>query len=200
MTRPVERAVREDPAAPAAVRVSLAPSLAYLDLPPVVVDPGAPTVVDGRPVTAALERLGGERAVLTIGAGPHGERHALLLLPPQPAPGGRGIVGREVVVDGWRVLVEVEPERRAALRERATRGGSAAAHSGPTEMRAVIPGRVLSVSVAPGETVAAGQQLLVVEAMKMQNEVRAPREGTVDRVAVLAGQTIELGDVLLVLS
>jgi biotin carboxyl carrier protein len=64
----------------------------------------------------------------------------------------------------------------------------------------MIPGRVATVSVAPGDVVAAGQTLLVVEAMKMQNELRAPRDGTVERVAVGAGETIDLGDLLLVLA
>jgi oxaloacetate decarboxylase alpha subunit len=48
--------------------------------------------------------------------------------------------------------------------------------------------------------VVAGQQLLVVEAMKMQNELRAPRAGTVDSVATGAGRTIVVGDLLLVLA
>jgi biotin carboxyl carrier protein len=59
---------------------------------------------------------------------------------------------------------------------------------------------VVSVSVAPGDAVAAGQQLLVVEAMKMQNELRAPREGTVEQVAVGAGATIDVGDLLVVIA
>ena len=50
-------------------------------------------------------------------------------------------------------------------------------------------------AVTPGDAVAAGQRLLAVEAMKMQNELRAPRDGIVERVAVAAGQTVELGDV-----
>ena len=61
------------------------------------------------------------------------------------------------------------------------------------------PGVVVSVSVVPGDAVVAGQQLLVVEAMKMQNELRAPRDGTITRVGVGAGQTIEVGDLLLVI-
>ena len=106
----------------------------------------------------------------------------------------------EVLVDGWRLDVAVESERRAALRERARRGAGAAAHGGPTEVRAIIPGRVVSVSVVPGDEVVAGQQLLVVEAMKMQNELRAPRAGTVASIATGTGRTIEVGDLLLVLS
>ena len=53
--------------------------------------------------------------------------------------GGR----RELLVDGWRLDVAVESERRAALREKARRGGAVAAHGGPTEVRAIIPGRVV---------------------------------------------------------
>jgi biotin carboxyl carrier protein len=63
----------------------------------------------------------------------------------------------------------------------------------------MIPGRVAAVAVAPGDVVAAGQTLLVVEAMKMQNELRTPRSGTVERVAVGVGETIDLGDLLVVL-
>ncbi len=55
------------------------------------------------------------------------------------------------------------------------------------------------MSVAAGDEVVASQQLLVVEAMKMQNELRAPRDGVVSRVAVAPGDTIEIGDLLLVL-
>ena len=106
----------------------------------------------------------------------------------------------EVLVDGWHLDIAVESERRAALREKARRGAGTTAHGGPTEVRAIIPGRVVSVSVAPGDEVAAGQQLLVVEAMKMQNELRAPRAGTVASVATGTGRTIEVGDLLLVLS
>jgi biotin carboxyl carrier protein len=72
-------------------------------------------------------------------------------------------------------------------------------HSGPTELRAVIPGRILSVQVVQGDAVVAGQQLLVIEAMKMQNELRAPRDGVVARVDAAPGRTIEVGELLLAL-
>jgi biotin carboxyl carrier protein len=58
---------------------------------------------------------------------------------------------------------------------------------------------VVSVSVVAGDAVLAGQKLLVVEAMKMQNELRAPRDGVISRVAVGAGQTIDVGDLMLVI-
>jgi biotin carboxyl carrier protein len=117
----------------------------------------------------------------------------------RPGAGSSGAERREIVVGGWRILLEVEPERTARLRERARRGGTDAALSGPLEVRAIIPGRVVAVAVADGDTVEAGQQLLVIEAMKMQNELRSPRAGTVERVAVGIGQTVELGALLVVL-
>jgi 3-methylcrotonyl-CoA carboxylase alpha subunit len=122
-----------------------------------------------------------------------------VLIPTGGTLGPDGILRRELVVDGWRIEVEVESERRASLRERARRGHESAGRGGPTEVRAIIPGRVVSVSVAAGDSLDAGQQVLVVEAMKMQNELRAPREGTVRSVAVGPGSTIEVGDLLLVI-
>ena len=111
-----------------------------------------------------------------------------------------GRLGVEVVVDGWRFDLLVEDEARAALRERASRDRmSAGAAGGPLEIRAIIPGRIVSVAVAPGDKVEAGQNLLAVEAMKMQNELRAPRAGTVTRVTAGIGATVDVGDVLVVL-
>jgi biotin carboxyl carrier protein len=157
-------------------------------------------LLDGEPAEAELIPLDGVRAILARG-GPTGTRDRVLILPAAPAPDvARGVLRREVVVDGWRVELEVEPAARAALRERARRGREEVGHSGPTEVHAIIPGVVVSVSVAPGDAVTAGQQLLVVEAMKMQNELRAPRDGEIERVAVGAGTTIEVGDLLLVIS
>jgi biotin carboxyl carrier protein len=107
----------------------------------------------------------------------------------------------EVVVDGWRFVFLVEDADRADLRDRASRDRSGAAlGGGPLEIRAIIPGRVAAVVVAAGDQVEAGQPLLVVEAMKMQNELRAPRDGVVERVAVGPGDTIEIGDALVVLA
>jgi biotin carboxyl carrier protein len=95
----------------------------------------------------------------------------------------------------------LESDRRATLRERATRDrGGASRSSGPIEVRAIIPGRIVAVSVVPGDPIAAGQQVLVLEAMKMQNELRAPRAGSVERVAVAVGENVEVGDLLMVIT
>ena len=113
---------------------------------------------------------------------------------------GRGPVTFEIVVDGWRFELEVEDAVRVRLRDRATRPSDARASSGPTRIQAIIPGRVAAVQVVVGDAVTAGQSLMIVEAMKMQNEVRAPRDGTVGVVAVAVGQTIDAGDLLVVLT
>ncbi len=209
-----------DPVAPApereidprAIRVAVAPvtriegDLALCVAPPP--DPAAGLVrvdhlqdlplVDGVPTAVRLEHFGAGRARLLEWV--DGQVNSTsVLFGPIREDRARGTRVREVVVDGWRVEVDLEPERRAVLRERARRGAGTASRGGPVEVRAIIPGRVVAVSVAPGETVEAGQQVLVVEAMKMQNELRAPREGTVERVGVAVGDTIEVGDLLVVI-
>jgi biotin carboxyl carrier protein len=144
----------------------------------------------------SVERTAEGRAVFRDEAG---RARSVLVGADRPAgPGSPRTI--EVVVDGWRFELEVEDARRADLRERATRDrGNAAGAGARLEIHAMIPGRVAAVAVAPGDVVAAGQTLLVVEAMKMQNELRTPRSGTVERVAVGVGETIDLGDLLVVL-
>jgi biotin carboxyl carrier protein len=129
---------------------------------------------------------------------PPGERP--LVLPGATRASTRGRRAVEVVVAGWRFDLEVEDADLADLRERATADADDARHHGPAEVRAIIPGRVVSVAVTAGDVVTAGQRLLAVEAMKMENELRAPRAGTVEKVAVAVGQTVELGDVLVEIS
>ena len=74
---------------------------------------------------------------------------------------------------------------------------AAAAHSGPIEIRATLPGLVVVVAVAVGDEVAEGAPLLTIEAMKMQNEVRAPRPGAILEVAVAPGQAVATGALLM---
>lgn len=88
------------------------------------------------------------------------------------------------------VRVPIEDER-GRLARMAT-GGSAAG-GGDSEITSVMPGVVKEVLVGAEEAVAAGQPLLILEAMKMENEIRAPREGVVGTVHVEAGQAVEKG-------
>ncbi len=63
-----------------------------------------------------------------------------------------------------------------------------------------LPGTVLQVKVSAGKSVKAGQLLLIIEAMKMENEVLAPRDGTVAQIVAAKGATVNTGDALVVLS
>jgi len=68
--------------------------------------------------------------------------------------------------------------------------------AGRQEIRASMPGKVVAVKVNVGDPVVRGQGLLILEAMKMENEVVAPRDGTVRALGVQAGQTVETGALL----
>ena len=83
---------------------------------------------------------------------------------------------------------------------RMTRGaGPAREVSGRAEMRAMMPGRVVSVLVQQGDEVEVNQGVVVVEAMKMENELKSPKKGKVAEVKVVAGQTVEKGELLVVI-
>ena len=80
--------------------------------------------------------------------------------------------------------------------------GSAAPHakasSGPARVSAPMPGKVVRILCAAGDEIRAGQGLVVMEAMKMENEIRAPRHGRVKDVPVREGQAVETGALLVV--
>jgi biotin carboxyl carrier protein len=97
--------------------------------------------------------------------------------------------GHEVDVAGRRLMVDATDPHRAAPRRRGAREGR-------LNLAAAMPGKVIRVLVSAGDTVEAGQGLVVVEAMKMQNEVKAPRAGRVAAVRAAAGATVKAGDVL----
>lgn len=106
-----------------------------------------------------------------------------------------------VVVNGRPVPVDVPAPagggRRAA---RAGRGGASLdTGAGPLRITAPMPGRVVKVLVKAGDDVAPRQGLVIVEAMKMENELRAPRAGVVTEIRVEQGAPVEAGSVLLVL-
>ena len=80
---------------------------------------------------------------------------------------------------------------------RGRRHGSAEAE-GRQQILAPMPGKVVRLLVKAGDTVETGQGLLVVEAMKMQNEIRSPKSGKVERILVAEGQAVNAGEVLCV--
>jgi len=93
------------------------------------------------------------------------------------------VVGEQVLVDGRPVEV--------ASKKAAARVGS-----GPVHVRATMPGKVVRVLVEVGDSVAGGQGVIVVEAMKMQNELKSPRDGRVTHIGVAAHTTVDAGAVL----
>lgn len=98
--------------------------------------------------------------------------------------------GLVVVIDGFRFEIAVRDPRRWS-RKAGARGGS-----GIETVAAPMPGKVVRVLVAPGDTVEAGQGLLVVEAMKMQNEMKATRAGRILTVGAGEGATVSAGEIL----
>jgi biotin carboxyl carrier protein len=72
--------------------------------------------------------------------------------------------------------------------------------SGPLKLTAPMPGKIVKVLATVGDTVEAGQGILVMEAMKMENELKAARKGVVQEIRVREGQAVEMGSLLLILS
>ena len=101
---------------------------------------------------------------------------------------GRG----EIAVNGRTLNVEVHDPRK--LRGR----GSAERNTGRQTVAAAMPGRVIRVLVEIGQVVEAGQGLIVVEAMKMQNEMKSPKAGKVLEVRTAAGAAVAAGDALVI--
>jgi biotin carboxyl carrier protein len=102
---------------------------------------------------------------------------------------------RLVSVGGELYEIAVEDQTRHSIR---TRGGAAGASRSRT-LTAPLPGKISRVAVRPGDAVAAGDTLVVIEAMKMENEFKAGAAGTVAEVRVTPGQAVNAGDVLVVL-
>jgi acetyl/propionyl-CoA carboxylase alpha subunit len=101
--------------------------------------------------------------------------------------------GDGVVIGGRRYGFEVSDPRSLQGRR-----GAGAGVAGPRAVKAPMPGRVVRVLVAAGDEVAEQQGVVVIEAMKMQNELKSPKAGRVARVAVAEGDTVAAGDVLIV--
>jgi biotin carboxyl carrier protein len=157
--------------------------------------------VDGKKRGVELTQAG-ERRVWTID-GQRLEADAVAVLP--------GVYS--ILIDGKSFDVRVElagaelrtivggREFKAVIQDarewRRKRGGAVEAE-GRQQVLAPMPGKIVRVLVKAGDSVRAGQGLLVVEAMKMQNESRAPKSGTIDRMAVVEGQAVNAGEVVAV--
>ena len=101
----------------------------------------------------------------------------------------------EIFVAGQRFEVKVEDERERLLAGLVHAG----AHSGEMAVQAPMPGLVVGVPVEQGASVQAGETVVVLEAMKMENDLSAPLAGIVKEIRVNKGQTVDQGEVLVVI-
>ena len=111
--------------------------------------------------------------------------------------------GSAMLVDEYEVYAPVAaaaPAPAAAPAAAAAPAPAAAPVAAGEPVPSPLPGTVLQVKVAAGQAVKAGEILVIIEAMKMENEVVAPRDGTVAQVVAAKGATVNTGDPLLVLS
>jgi len=151
---------------------------------------GTRVTVDGVGVETDLAAVSGTPLYhLLLG----GESWTVAVEPLEPLEGADrwalGLVGERV-----EVLVQDEQARGTEAASGTDRRG------GDGTVRAPMPGLVVRIEVAEGQQVAAGTGLVVVEAMKMENELRAPRSGTVRTVHVAVGQAVEKGASLVTLA
>jgi len=103
--------------------------------------------------------------------------------------------------EGWQVLMRgqlynliVEDEREKRLRSAA---GGGMADAGEVNLKAPMPGLVVLINVAEGDKVEKGQVLIILESMKMQNELKAMKSGTISRIRVKQGESVEQRQTLL---
>ncbi len=143
-------------------------------------------LVDGKEYVVGASRIGDYDLSLT------GELSSTLSADVQVTPAGRR--GEVLVSIAGRVVAATVNGRRTG------RAAEAGAHpAGEQTVSAPMPGRVVRVLVSAGDEVAARQPVVVVEAMKMENELRAPKTGRVREVTVTPGMPVDAGKVLVVI-
>lgn len=136
--------------------------------------------VDGDPI--AVDSAKTAAGVLSILIG--GESYEVVANPAQ----------QQIAIGGTRYSVEVRDPRSW----RSRRAGSGT-EEGPKKVVAPMPGKVVRVIAQPGAEVELGAGVIVIEAMKMQNELKSPKKGKVRKVLVTEGAAVNAGDVLAVI-
>jgi biotin carboxyl carrier protein len=142
-------------------------------------------IVDGEEHAVDFRRVRGEASFSLL----LGDRSCPVSFEPRPD-------GLSVTVTSESYLVRVEDERQRAARRVAKGKGS---RDDSKIILSMMPGIVREVRVAPGDEVKAGDALLILEAMKMENEIRAALDGSVKTVHVSADSTVNKGDPLVTL-
>jgi biotin carboxyl carrier protein len=103
--------------------------------------------------------------------------------------------GVRIAIDGHEYFVEYEDPRQWRRS-----GSGPVGAQGRQNITAPMPGKIVQLLVKKGDKVEQGQGLLIIEAMKMQNEIKSPKEGTVEKVAVAESQPVNAGEVLVVIA
>ena len=139
--------------------------------------------VNGKPYTVDFESVSGQPVYSLIADGKSHEAYV-----------AEGEDTWDVLLRGQLFPVRVEDEREKRLRSAA---GGGVAESGEFNLKAPMPGLVVAIPVEEGQEVKKGQVLLILESMKMQNELKSPRDGTVHRIKARPGETVEQKQTLL---
>ncbi len=139
--------------------------------------------VDGKVYEVDFESVSGQPVYSLIVDGKSHEGYA-----------ARGDEDWQVLLHGRLYPITVEDEREKRLRSAA---GGGVAETGEFHLRAPMPGLVVAVPVEEGQAVKRGQVLVILESMKMQNELKSPRDGTIGRLRIKAGETVEQKQTLL---
>ena len=103
----------------------------------------------------------------------------------------------EVLIKGELYNVSVQDERAHRL---AQARGTLAGHVGEAHIKSPMPGIIVAVPVQVGDTIEKGDKVIILESMKMENELRSPREGIVTQVLVKQGDSVEKGQALVIVS
>jgi biotin carboxyl carrier protein len=145
---------------------------------------GREVLIDGESITAEMQHVAGTMLRrLSI----DGASHRVVAV----AGDQRG--AWQLQLDGERVQVEVVDERTRAIRAMTS---TSSGPQGPKPVRAPMPGMVVRIEVEVGQQVHAGQGVVIIEAMKMENELKADAAGIVSKVLVASGTAVEKGAVL----
>ena len=99
-----------------------------------------------------------------------------------------------MVIGSARYAVDVQDPRSLH-----TRRAVAGAETGPQKIKAAMPGKIVRILVSEKDEVKAGQGIIVMEAMKMQNEMKSPKDGTVQKILTAEGSAVNAGDTLVII-
>jgi biotin carboxyl carrier protein len=140
-------------------------------------------LVNGRTLDYDIEKIGADRWLLRTGA----ETYILSNL----SSNGTNL---EFTLNGQWITVNVRDEKELLLEKMGFRSGTT---GGGGKLNAPMPGKILKVLVNNGSTVKAGDPVIILEAMKMENELKSPVDGTLIAVHVDEGQSVEKNELLL---